>query len=187
MTRAACGSGWRRDPRSRRRSSGGPPTYCPTCGCDVGLVQVSPPDADGLCSLGVGVDYAADAVAHTPVLIAEVNRRMPATAGSARIPLSRFSAVVETDRPLLEAPPPPPAEAERALGRAEARPGLEAPRGRPDEAERAIGRHVAGLIEDGDTIQLGVGSLPSGVLQALTGHVDLGGDSGRRRGDVPGA
>src|ERR1035437_1621573 len=155
MTRAACGSGWRRDPRSRRRSSGGPPTYCPTCGCDVGLVQVSPPDADGLCSLGVGVDYAADAVAHTPVLIAEVNRRMPATAGSARIPLSRFSAVVETDRPLLEAPQRP-----------------------PDEAERGIGRHVAGLIEDGDTIQLGVGSLPSGVLQALTGHVDLGVHSG---------
>jgi len=122
---------------------------------DVGLVQVSPPDADGLCSLGVGVDYAADAVAHTPVLIAEVNRRMPATAGSARIPLSRFSAVVETDRPLLEAPQRP-----------------------PDEAERAIGRHVAGLIEDGDTIQLGVGSLPSGVLQALTGHVDLGVHSG---------
>ncbi|MGD0605251.1 MAG: acetyl-CoA hydrolase/transferase C-terminal domain-containing protein [Streptosporangiaceae bacterium] len=122
---------------------------------DVGLVQVSPPDADGLCSLGVGVDYAADAVAHTPVLIAEVNQRMPATAGSPGIPLSRFSAVVETDRPLLSAP-------ERA----------------PDEAERAIGRHVAGLIEDGDTVQLGVGSLPSAVLQALAGHADLGVHSG---------
>ncbi|MGD0067543.1 MAG: acetyl-CoA hydrolase/transferase C-terminal domain-containing protein [Streptosporangiaceae bacterium] len=122
---------------------------------DVGLVQVSPPDADGLCSLGVGVDYAADAVAHTPVLIAEVNRRMPPTAGSARIPLGRFRAVVETDRPLLDAPQRP-----------------------PDEAERTIGRRVAGLIEDGDTIQLGVGSLPSGVLQALTGHADLGVHSG---------
>ncbi len=122
---------------------------------DTGLVQVSPPDADGQCTLGVGVDYAADALAHTPVLIAEVNRRMPATAGSPRIPLSRFSAVVETDRPLREAP-----------GRV------------PDDAERAIARYVAGLIEDGDTIQIGVGSLPSAVLQALTGHADLGVHSG---------
>jgi len=123
--------------------------------CDVGLVQVSAPDAGGLCSLGVGVDYAADAIACTPVLIAEMNQRMPVTAGSPRIALSRFSAVVETDRPLPEAPVRP-----------------------PDEAERAIGRHVAGLIEDGDTIQVGVGSLPSAVLQALAGHADLGVHSG---------
>jgi len=122
---------------------------------DVGLVQVSAPDQDGLCTLGVGVDYAADAIAHTPVLIAEVNRRMPPTAGSPRIPFSRFSAVVQTDRPLPNAP-------ERS----------------PDEAERAIGRHVAGLIEDGDTIELGVGSLPSAVLAALTGHAELGVHSG---------
>jgi acyl-CoA hydrolase len=122
---------------------------------DVGLVQVSAPGEDGLCTLGVGVDYAADAIAHTPVLIAEVNRRMPPTAGSPRIPLSRFSAVVETDRPLPNAP-------ERS----------------PDEAERAIGWHVAGLIEDGDTIELGVGSLPSAVLQALAGHAELGVHSG---------
>jgi acyl-CoA hydrolase len=123
--------------------------------CDVGLVQVSPPDADGLCSLGVGVDYAADAAAHTPVLIAEVNGQMPPTSGSARIPFGRFAAVVETDRALPEAPQRP-----------------------PDEAEQMIGQHVAGLIEDGDTIQLGVGSLPSGVLQALAGHADLGVHSG---------
>ncbi len=73
---------------------------------DVGLVQVSPPDADGLCSLGVGSIT------------------------------------------------------------------------RPTPAERMIGRRVAGLIEDGDTIQLGVGSLPSGLLQALTGHAELGVHSG---------
>ncbi|HEY2042181.1 MAG TPA: acetyl-CoA hydrolase/transferase C-terminal domain-containing protein [Jatrophihabitans sp.] len=123
--------------------------------CDVGFVQVSPPDTDGNCSLGIGVDYVADAVAHTPVLIAEVNRRMPATAGTAKIPLSRFSAVVETDRPLLEAP-------ERAA----------------DEIERAIARQVAALVEDGDTLQLGVGSLPTAVFEALSGHADLGIHSG---------
>lgn len=123
--------------------------------CDVGLVQVSPPDADGLVSLGVGVDYIADAVEHTPVLIAEVNARMPRTHGSARIPLSRFAAVVETDRPLLEAPD---------------RPG--------DDVETAIAGHVAGLVEDGDTIQIGVGTLPSAVLDGLSGHSDLGLHSG---------
>jgi acyl-CoA hydrolase len=122
---------------------------------DVGLVQVSPPDADGLCSLGVGVDYVADAVPHTRVLIAEINHRMPPTRGSARIPLSRFAAVIETDRPLLEAP-------ERE----------------PDAVDQAIAANVAGLVEDGDTLQIGVGTLPSAVLGALSGHTDLGLHSG---------
>jgi acyl-CoA hydrolase len=122
---------------------------------DVGFVQVSPPDADGTCSLGVGVDYIADALAHTPVLIAEVNRRMPATTGTPRIPLSRFAAVIETDRPLAEAPV-------RAA----------------DDVELAIARHVADLVEDGDTLQLGVGSQPTAVLDALAGHQDLGVHSG---------
>jgi acyl-CoA hydrolase len=122
---------------------------------DVGFVQVSPPDADGGCSLGVGVDYAADAFAYTPTLIAEVNLRMPATIGTPRIPLSRFAAVVETDRPLREAP-------DRA----------------PDDVEQTIARTVAELVEDGDTIQLGVGPLPSAVLDCLTGHRDLGFHSG---------
>src|ERR1700744_718074 len=123
--------------------------------CDVGLVQVSPPGPDGYCTLGVGADYTADAIAHTPILIAEVNHRMPATRGTPRIPMSRFRAVVETDRPLPEAP--------------------ERPR---DDAQRVIGRHVAALVEDGDTIQLGVGTLPSAILQALSGHADLGIHSG---------
>jgi acyl-CoA hydrolase len=123
--------------------------------CDVGLVQVSPPDRDGFCTLGVGVDYSADALAHTPVLIAEVNQRMPATSGGPRLPLARFSAVVESDRPLLEAPERP-----------------------SDLAQQVIGRQVAALVEDGDTIQLGVGTLPSAILQALSGHADLGVHSG---------
>ena len=59
---------------------------------DVGLVQVSPPDADGLVSLGIGVEYAADALRCTRVLIAEVNQRMPATAGAPRLPLDAFAA-----------------------------------------------------------------------------------------------
>ncbi|MBB2502322.1 acetyl-CoA hydrolase/transferase family protein [Amycolatopsis echigonensis] len=122
---------------------------------DVGLVQVSAPDADGLCSLGVGADYAADAVAHTPVLLAEINHRMPVTRGTPKIPLQRFAATVETDRPLAQAP-----------GKA------------ADDVELAIAQHVADLVEDGDTLQMGVGSLPSAVLDALTGHTDLGFHSG---------
>lgn len=129
---------------------------------DVGFVQVSPPDADGTCSLGVGVDYIADALAHTPVLIAEVNRRMPATIGTPRIPLGRFAAVVESDRPLAEAPV-------RAA----------------DDVELAIARQVAELVEDGDTLQLGVGSLPTAVLDALSGHENLGVHSGMISDGVP--
>jgi len=123
--------------------------------CDVGIVQVSPPDADGMVSLGIGVEYVADAIAHTRKLIAEVNHRMPATVGTARLPLSAFAATVESDRPLAEA-------AVRAS----------------DEVELDIAKHVAGLIEDGDTIQMGVGSLPDAVLAALNGHRDLGVHSG---------
>src|SRR6202035_1673268 len=82
---------------------------------------------------------------------AEVNRQMPRTRGASRLPLSAFAATIETDRPLREAP---------------AR--------EPDAADRAIGGLVATLIEDGDTVQIGVGALPSAVLRALSGHADLG-------------
>lgn len=122
---------------------------------DVGLVQVSPPDADGFVTLGTGVDYTADAVQVTRTLIAEINRQMPATSGSPRLHLSRFAATVETDRPLLTAPT------------------------RSSSAtEEAIARNVAELVEDGSTIQIGVGSLPSAILSALGGHRDLGLHSG---------
>jgi acyl-CoA hydrolase len=119
--------------------------------CDVGLLQVSPPDEDGSCSLGIGVDYVADALSHTPVLIAEINERMPVTVGTQRIPLNRFTATVRTDRPLPEDPT-------RA----------------PGVTEQRIAAHVAELVDDGDTVQLGVGSLGAAVLDTLAGHQDLG-------------
>jgi acyl-CoA hydrolase len=118
---------------------------------DVGLVQVSAPDSAGLVSLGIGVEYIADALPHARTLIGEVNQRMPRTAGAPRMPLSAFAAMVETDRPLLEAPV-------RV----------------PDAVDRAIGALVAGLVSDGDTLQVGVGALPSAILSALSGHTDLG-------------
>jgi acyl-CoA hydrolase len=85
------------------------------------------------------------------VLIAEVNQRMPVTAGAPRLPLDAFAATISTDRPLREAP---------------AR--------ESDDVERAIAGYVADLVEDGDTLQIGVGSLPAAVLAALTDHTDLG-------------
>ena len=118
---------------------------------DVGLVQVSPPDRHGEVTLGIGVDYVADAVPHARTLIAEINHKMPRTKGSATIPLSAFATTVETDRPLREAPSR-----------------------EPDQVERAIAEHVAALVEDGDTLQIGVGSLPNVVLEALARHRDLG-------------
>ncbi|EID10474.1 acetyl-CoA hydrolase/transferase family protein [Mycolicibacterium phlei] len=119
--------------------------------CDAGLIQVSPPDAYGMCSLGIGVDYMANAIDHTPLLFAEINARMPVTETSPRLPLHSFTAVIETDRPLPEDPPAP-------IG----------------DVERAIAAHIVGLIDDGDTIQVGIGSLGAAVFEALSGHRDLG-------------
>jgi acyl-CoA hydrolase len=121
---------------------------------DVVLIQVSPPDGAGRCSLGVGVDYLSDALQHARVVIAEVNDHCPRSAGTA-IAWERLDAVIHTSRPLLEAPA--------------ARPG-------PTEAR--IAEHVAAIVEDGDTIQLGVGALPEAILSALSGHRELGIHSG---------
>jgi len=121
---------------------------------DVAFVQVAPPDAQGRCSLGVGVDYIGDALAHARVVIAEVNDHCPRTAGH-WIAWDRIDAAVHTSRPLLEAPPVA-----------------------PGETERRIAEHVAALVRDGDTIQLGVGALPEAIMRALGGHRDLGVHSG---------
>jgi acyl-CoA hydrolase len=121
---------------------------------DVALVQIAPPDARGRCSLGVGVDYLADALGHARVIIAEVNDHCPATAGH-WIDWNRLDAVIPTSRPVLEAP---------AVA--------------PGDIERRIGKHVAGLVRDGDTIQLGVGALPEAIMALLHGHRDLGVHSG---------
>jgi acyl-CoA hydrolase len=119
--------------------------------CDVGLLQVAPPDADGRCSLGIGVDYMADALEHTPVLFAEINAQMPVIPSSPRLPLSRFAATLHTDRPLQEEPRRP-----------------------ASDLDRIIAGHIAGLIEDGDTVQVGIGSMGAAVYDALAGHRDLG-------------
>ena len=118
---------------------------------DVALMQVSPPDEHGYMSFGVGVDCTLTAARTARYVIAEVNRRMPRTLGDAFIHVSKVNAIVETDRPLLEL------EAEPA-----------------SEVQRRIGEHVASLIPDGATLQMGIGGIPNAVLHCLRDRRDLG-------------
>ncbi len=118
---------------------------------DVALIQVSPPDGHGFCSFGVGVDTTLTAAKNARFVIAQVNGQMPRTYGDSFIHVSELDAVVEVSRPLCELP-----------------------KTEITDVQLAIGRHVASLIEDGSTLQLGVGSIPDAVLLNLNDHKDLG-------------
>ncbi|MBL8785840.1 MAG: acetyl-CoA hydrolase/transferase family protein [Deltaproteobacteria bacterium] len=118
---------------------------------DVAIVQVSPPDAHGNCTLGTSVDTAKSAVESARIVLAEINDQMPRTHGNTALPLSRITAFVKTDRPLHEAPPAP-----------------------QTEIEAAIGDLIAGLIEDGSTLQMGIGAIPDAVLSRLGDKHELG-------------
>jgi len=118
---------------------------------NVALVNVSPPDSHGFCSLGVSVDVARAAVDCADHVIAQVNPQMPRTHGDALLHLNDIDAIVEVDEPLPEVPIP-----------------------KLSEIDHAIGRHIADLIEDGATLQMGIGSIPNAVLASLHGHSDLG-------------
>ncbi len=119
---------------------------------DVAIVHVSPPDQHGYCTLGTSVDAALSAVRNAPIVIAQVNPRMPRVLGDGIIHYSQFTAMVEVDSPLPE---------------------VDYSTGVDAVAER-IGTHVAGLIEDGATLQMGIGSIPDAVLAQLSGHRSLG-------------
>jgi acyl-CoA hydrolase len=118
---------------------------------DAVLVQTAPPDAAGQLSLGVSTSYPLVAARAAPIVLAEVNRQMPRTLGDSTIPLARVTAWVETDRPLA-------AYLAAAGG----------------ESERRIAAHVAEVIPDRATIQIGIGAVPEAVPTALGGHRDLG-------------
>ncbi len=118
---------------------------------DYAFINVSPPDAHGFCSLGVSVDVALQATRSAKTVIALVNDAMPRTHGDGFIPLSRISHAVRISTP----PHPLPA------------PEL-------TNEELAIGQHVAALVPDGATLQLGIGAIPAAVGKALTGKRDLG-------------
>jgi len=118
---------------------------------DVALIHVSPPDRHGFCSLGTSVDVARAAVKVAKVVIAQCNLQMPRTHGDGLIHVNEIDHLVQVDTPLLESPPRP-----------------------PTEVEAAIGRNVASLVEDGATLQMGIGGIPDAVLAALGGHRKLG-------------
>jgi len=118
---------------------------------DVALLQLSPPDRHGLCTLGTSVDAARAAADSARIIIAEINEQMPRTLGATTIPLSRVHAFVRTNRPLHEH------------------------RGSAETAvEAAIGEAIARLVDDGATLQMGIGSIPDAVLRRLTQKQQLG-------------
>jgi len=118
---------------------------------DVAMVHVSPPDRHGFCSLGVSVDVSRAAVQSARTVIAQVNPRMPRTHGDGLIHVDQIDAMVEVDEPIPSIP----------------RPVI-------SEQERAIGRHCAELVDDGATLQIGIGAIPQATLAALGDHHRLG-------------
>ncbi len=119
---------------------------------DVALVHVSPPDAHGYCSLGVSVDVAKSAVKHAKHVIAQVNQLMPRTHGDGVVHISEFDRVVEVNEAL------PEVDYLQSVG----------------ACERQIGLHIAERIDNGSTLQLGIGTIPDAVLDCLHNHQDLG-------------
>jgi 4-hydroxybutyrate CoA-transferase len=118
---------------------------------DVALLQLSPPDRHGYCTLGTSVDAALAAALSARSIVAEINERMPRTHGNTLVPFSRIDAFIHSDRPL---------HAHTAAA--------------PTPVDNAIGEHVAALVDDGATLQMGIGAIPDAVLRRLGDKHDLG-------------
>jgi len=118
---------------------------------DVALIQTSLPDSRGSVSLGISVDIVKVAAENARMIIAQVNGRMPAVRGDSFISLDDIDYIIPRDEALLEYSP-------RV----------------PDEISRKVGRHVGKLVADGDTIQVGYGSMPNAILSCLSEKNDLG-------------
>ncbi len=119
---------------------------------DVAIIQVSPPDKHGYCSLGTSVDIAASAVRAAKKIIAQVNPKMPRTHGDGFLPFSKFDAAVWVEDELPQ------------INYSDS----------SSQATSKIGKIVAELVEDGATLQLGIGTIPDSVLKNLTNHKNLG-------------
>jgi len=118
---------------------------------DVCLMQVSPPDAHGYCSLGVAVECTKTAARCARVVIAQVNPQMPRVHGDSFVHINDIDVLVQGGSPLLELPPGP-----------------------VTPVQMKIGQHVAGLIEDGSTLQMGIGGIPDSIWSFLGNHRHLG-------------
>lgn len=118
---------------------------------DAALLQLSLPDAHGYCTLGTSVDAALAAALSARHIVAEINERMPRTLGNTLMPFAKIDAFVHTNRPLY-------------VHTASA----------PSGVDESIGEHVAALVEDGATLQMGIGAIPDAVLRRLGNKHDLG-------------
>ncbi|MBF0158602.1 MAG: GNAT family N-acetyltransferase [Magnetococcales bacterium] len=118
---------------------------------DIALIQVSPPDADGWCSLGISVDIVATAVRYARLVIAQVNSFMPRTLGDSFVHVDDLHWLVPVDFPLAEYEP-----------------------AAADAGSRQVAENVATLVEDGSTLELGIGLIPQEVLHYLAHRKDLG-------------
>jgi 4-hydroxybutyrate CoA-transferase len=118
---------------------------------DAALIQVSPPDEHGFCSFGVGVDVTMTAAHKAKTVIAMVNQMMPRVHGDCFIHVSKLTHIVEHTTPLLEMP-----------------------QGNPDEVSIKIGKLIADHIDDGSTLQMGIGAIPDAFLTELHGRHDMG-------------
>ena len=119
---------------------------------DVAIIHVSPPDGQGYCSLGTSVDVARAAVDVAPFVIAQVNARMPRTHGDGFIHVDKINALVWHDAELPEVDYS----------------------SKSNDAITRIAHNVASLVEDGATLQLGIGAIPDQVLRNLVNHKSLG-------------
>ncbi|MDN5862402.1 MAG: hypothetical protein L0H19_03040 [Salinisphaera sp.] len=117
---------------------------------DLAVAHVAPPDADGRCSLGPCVDFLPAVWDKAACKVAHINPEMQATRGSFSVSTADFDLAVESANPLVEFPGQP-----------------------PDPVSRQCAAHVAGIVRDGDSIELGVGKLPAAILAALAGHRGL--------------
>ncbi|MBI1288669.1 MAG: 4-hydroxybutyrate CoA-transferase [Flavobacteriales bacterium] len=118
---------------------------------DVALISVSPPDEHGYCSLGPSIDVSLAAVLAAKTVIAQVNKHIPRTHGDGLIHVGNINYLVKHDEPIYEVAA-----------------------GELNETEIAIGRNIAELVEDGATLQTGIGNIPNAVLASLENHKDLG-------------
>ncbi|HVO74073.1 MAG TPA: acetyl-CoA hydrolase/transferase C-terminal domain-containing protein [Ignavibacteriaceae bacterium] len=123
---------------------------------DVALINVSPPDKYGFCSFGVGVETTKSATEVAKVIIAQINPNQPRALGDCFIHIDKIDYCVEVDEPLKELKPEEEASKEE------------------QELFEKIGKNIAGLIEDGSTLQMGIGNIPDAVLHYLDDKKDLG-------------
>ena len=118
---------------------------------DVAFINVSPPDKHGYCSLGVSVDVTLAALRSADIVVAQINDQVPRSHGDGIIHTDQIDYAVEVSQPIFGHEPKA-----------------------PNETETKIGKNIAEMVEDGATLQLGIGAIPNAVLNELGNHKDLG-------------